>query len=112
MYKIRKCETYKVVRSTEVATIDPEKFRNLPTPYEGESEEEFIQYLSEIDLWDIESELDSETMKEVFKLIEPEWNEFYNSSQDGSENWFEIGEENGEFYNNNCGFETKYTTEY
>ena len=51
-------------------------------------------------------------MKEVFKLIEPEWNEFYNSSQDGSENWFEIGEENGEFYNNNGGFETKYTTEY
>ncbi len=110
MYKVRKCETYKVTRTTEVATLNPEKFRSLPTPYEGESEEDFIQYLSEIDLWDIESELDSETMKEVFKLIEPEWNEFYNSSQDGSENWFEIGEENEEFYNNG-GFETKFSTE-
>lgn len=107
MYKIRKCETYKVIRSTEVATIDPEKFRNLPTPYEGESEEDFIQYLSEIDLWDIEGEIDSETMKEVFKLIEPEWKEIYNSAEDGPENWFEIGEDT-----RNRGFEIKYTTEY
>ena len=107
MYKIRKCETYKVVRSTEVATIDPEKFRKLPTPYEGESEEDFIQYLSQLDLWDIEGEIDSETMKEVFKLIEPEWKEIYNSAEDGSENWFEIGEDA-----HNGGFEIKYTTEY
>lgn len=49
-------------------------------------------------------------MKEIYKLIEPEWNEFYNSAQDGSTIWFEIGEENEELYKNG-GFETKFSTE-
>jgi hypothetical protein len=45
MYQIRKCQTYSVTSKTQTATLNPEKFRNLSTPYEGESEEEFVKAL-------------------------------------------------------------------
>lgn len=48
MYQIRKCQTYSVTSKTQTANLDPEKFRNLSTPYEGDSEEEFVNYISGI----------------------------------------------------------------
>ena len=47
MYQLRKCETYSVTRQTAVATLDPEKFRNISVPYEGDSEEEFVNYIAD-----------------------------------------------------------------
>jgi hypothetical protein len=62
MYQIRKCQTWTVTSKTQTATLDPEKFRNLSTPYEGDSEEDFVNYVSGLYLDDIYEELDEETI--------------------------------------------------
>jgi len=111
MYQIRKCQTWTVTSKTQTATLDPEKFRNLSTPYEGDSEEEFVNYISGIYLDDIYEELDEETISELDKFFDNvEWEEWYNSAWDGEESWFDIGEENPEFRRTG-GFEVRYSTE-
>jgi hypothetical protein len=111
MYQLRKCETYTITRQTNVASLDPEKFRNLSTPYEGESEEDFVDYISGLDYYEISSELDEETADELNKFYDDaDWNEWYNSAWDGEQSWFDIGEENEEFTRTG-GFDVRYTTE-
>jgi hypothetical protein len=110
MYQIRKCQTYSVTSKTKTAVLDPEKFRNLSIPYEGDSEEEFVNYISELYIDDIYEELDEETFSELDKFHDNvEWEEWYNSAWDGEESWFDIGEENEE-YRRTGGFEVRHTT--
>jgi hypothetical protein len=110
MYQIRKCQTYSVTSKTKTAFLDPEKFRNLSIPYEGDSEEEFVNYISELYIDDIYEELDEETFSELDKFHDNvEWEEWYNSAWDGEESWFDIGEENEE-YRRTGGFEVRHTT--
>jgi hypothetical protein len=107
MYKLRKLETYTVTRTTQIATLDPEKFRNISIPYEGNSEEEFLNYIDQLDFWEIEEELDSETKDELNKFYDyQEWEEIHNTAWDGANLWLELGEETDE------RFETSHTTEY
>jgi len=107
MYKLRKLESYTVTRTTQTAILDPEKFRNISIPYEGNSEEEFLNYIDELDFWEIEGELDPETYDELNKFYDDvDWEDIHNTAWDGSNNWFEIGEETDR------GFETSFTTEY
>jgi hypothetical protein len=111
MYQIRKCQTWTFTSKTQTATLDPEKFRNLSTPYEGDSEEDFVNYISGLYLDDIYEELDEETISELDKFFDNvEWEEWYNSAWDGEESWFEVGEENPE-YRRTGGFEVRYSTE-
>lgn len=111
MYQIRKCQTYSVTSKTKTAFLDPEKFRNLSIPYEGDSEEDFVNYISELYVDDIYEELDEETLSELNKFYDDvEWEEWYNSAWDGEESWYDIGEENDE-YRRTGGFEVRYTTE-
>ena len=110
MYQIRKCQTYSVTSKTKTAVLDPEKFRNLSIPYEGDSEEDFVNYISELYIDDIYDELDEETLSELDKFHDNvEWEEWYNSAWDGEESWFDIGEENEE-YRRTGGFEVRHTT--
>ncbi len=110
MYQIRKCQTYSVTSKTQTANLDPEKFRNISTPYEGDCEEDFVNYISELYLGDIYEELDEETISELDKFFDNvEWEEWYNSAWDGEESWFDIGEENEEFRRTG-GFEVRHTT--
>lgn len=89
MYKIRKHQTYTVKSHTEVATLDPEKFRNLSIPFNGTTEEEFLYYISSLDYYDIYEELDEETNKEINKFFDnQEWTDYYNSALNGEETWF------------------------
>jgi hypothetical protein len=67
MYQIRKCETYSVTSKTETANLDPEKFRNISVPYEGNSEEEFLNYISDLYIDEVYEELDKETLEELDK---------------------------------------------
>lgn len=111
MYQIRKCQTYSVTSKTKTAVLDPEKFRNLSIPYEGDSEEEFVNYISELYIDDIYEELDEETLSELDKFYDNvEWEEWYNSAWDGEESWFDIGEENDE-YRRTGGFEVRHSTD-
>jgi hypothetical protein len=110
MYQVRKCQTYSVTTKTKTANLDPEKFRKLSIPYEGNSEEEFVNYISDLSFDEICDELDEETLEELNKLFEnAEWEEWHNSTWDGEEVWCEIGEENPE-YSNSGGFVIRHST--
>jgi hypothetical protein len=111
MYQIRKCQTYSVTSKTKTANLDPEKFRNLSLPYEGNSEEDFVFYISGLYIDDIYQELDNETLDELNKFFDDvEWEEWYNSAWDEENSWYESGEENEE-YTRTGGFEVRYSTE-
>ncbi len=100
MITIRKVERYTVLRSTETAELDPEKFKSLSIPFEGDTEVEFLEYLDrnlgefmdDEDLW---NELDEETQMEFGKLVEPEYEEFYNTAWDGEDTFLQSGEDQG-----------------
>ncbi len=109
--KIRKCERIVVFNATEVANLNPEDFRNLSVPFEGESDEEFLSYLEENkwELEDIYEEIDQDVLNELNKLWEPEWTEYSNSAWDGEDSWLESGEED-ESYRKTGGFEVLNST--
>ena len=111
MYQIRKCERVTITSQSEVASIDPEKFRSLSVPYEGDTEEEFVQYLDQnrFELEDIWEEIEEETMAELNKLWEPEMTEYSNSAWNGEDSWLEIGEDNPD-YSKYGGFEARHST--
>jgi hypothetical protein len=94
-YQIRKAAKYTVFSSSEIAELDPEDFRNHENnPYEGNTEEEFIQYITQFDFDDTEG-LSSETFDELLKIFDnPDMTEHYSTSQDYEESWFEVGEKN------------------
>jgi hypothetical protein len=109
--QIRKCERVTVYNTTEVANLNPEDFKNISFPFEGESDEEFLSYLDEnrYELEEIWEEFSEETLSELNKLWEPEWTEYSNSAWKGEESWLEGGEVNEE-YTKTGGFDAKYTT--
>lgn len=116
MYQIRKCQTITIVSKTQTINLDPENFRNLSLPYEGNSEEEFVKYINGIDfnqLYEensLSQELDQQSVLELNKFYEDaEWEDFYNSSFDAEESWLEIGEENISFTRTG-GFEARHST--
>jgi hypothetical protein len=94
MYQIRKSRKYYTVDSTDAVMLNPESFRDLSIPFTGETEEDFLFYVSDnlMELEEISEELDPETQSELNKLIEPEWNLTYCSAWDGEDNWLETGD--------------------
>ena len=111
--QIRKCERVTVYNTTEVANLNPDDFRNLSVPFEGESDEEFLSYLEE-NKWELEEiyeEIDEDVLNELNNLWEPEWTEYSNSAWKGEDSWLEGGEVNEE-YTKTGGFDAKYTTAY
>ena len=111
--QIRKCERVTVYNTTEVANLNPQDFKNISFPFEGESDEEFLSYLNEnrYELEEIWEEFSEETLSELNKLWEPEWTEYSNSAWKGEDSWLEGGEVNEE-YTKTGGFDAKYTTTY
>lgn len=96
--QIRKCERVTSYSTTEVANLNPDDFRKLSVPFEGESDEEFLEYLEENrdEIEENYEELDEETLNELNKLWEPEWTEYSNSAWNGEDSWLESGEVNAE----------------
>lgn len=109
--QIRKCERVTSYNTTEVADLNPEDFKNISFPFEGESDEEFLSYLNEnrYELEEIWEEFNEETLSELNKLWEPEWTEYSNSAWKGEESWLEGGEVNEE-YTKTGGFEATSST--
>jgi hypothetical protein len=97
--QIRKCERVTSYSATEVANLNPDDFRNISFPFEGESDEEFLSYLDEnrYELEEIWEEFSEETLGELNKLWEPEWTEYSNSAWNGEDSWLESGEVNTEY---------------
>jgi len=109
--QIRKCERVTVYNTTEVANLNPDDFRNLSVPFEGEGDEEFLAYLED-NKWELEEiyeEIDEDVLNELNKLWEPEWTEYSNSAWDGEDSWLESGQED-ESYRKTGGFEVLNST--
>lgn len=110
--EIRKCERVTVFNTTEVVNLDPEKFRNLTIPFEGESDIDFLEYLQE-NMYELNEvnyeEFDDDTLAELNKLWEPEWTEYSNSAWNGEDSWLDSGVVNEE-YSKTGGFEIINTT--
>lgn len=115
MYQLRRCKTYTISEASEVVELNPEDFRNISYPFEGETEEDFLNYLDtityEADIYDIYDELDEGVADALAGLLEPgEYKVFFDSETKGENAWLESGEVD-ETYRKNGGFNTKKTTE-
>lgn len=112
MYQIRKCERYTSWNCSEVANLDPEKFRTLSVPFEGETEKDFLDYISsnQYELEEIYDEIDEDTMDELQKIWSPEWTEYSNSAWKFEDSWLESGKENEE-WRKTGGFEMTHSTD-
>jgi hypothetical protein len=71
--QIRKCERWTSYNCSEVANLDPEKFKTLSVPFEGETDEDFFEYISSnmYELEEIYEEFDEETWSEFEKILQP-----------------------------------------
>jgi hypothetical protein len=114
-YQIRKVEQYTVWQATEVASLDPDDFKNLENnPYTGETEEDFLKYI--VDFINtcrfdgFPDDLDGSIADELNKMIENvNWTEYNNSAWDGEESWYQIGEAD-ESYRKSGGFNSHFDT--
>ena len=111
MYQIRKCEKYTSWQTTEVANLDPEKFRTISLPFEGETEEDFLSYIesNRYELEEIYEEFDEQTLDELNKIWDPEWTEYSNSTWKYEDSWHESGRVD-ETWRKTGGFEPIHTT--
>jgi hypothetical protein len=112
MYQIRKCERVTINYCSGVANLEPEKFKKISIPFEGETEEEFLNYISQ-NTWefgDIWNEFDEETQNQLDVLLEPEMTEYANSSWKGEDSWHELGRVD-ESWTKTGGFEVNNSTE-
>jgi hypothetical protein len=111
MYQLRKCEKFTSWQAGPAVTLDPEKFRNLSIPYEGDCEQDFLDYIASnaYDLEEMYDELDEETRNQMESIWHPEMLEYSNSTWKFEDSWYEIGKENSE-YTKYGGFESTHDT--
>ena len=99
---VRKVERYTVWQATEPIEIDVEKLRQCEPPYEGDTHEELLEYLSE-NVWnnyDWSEENSGVYGDESYNLTfdESYYNEPYSDSRDKFEDsWIEVGVPNDEY---------------
>jgi hypothetical protein len=111
-YQIRKRENVTVYLASAVATLDDKAFKKLKeNPYTGNSEEEFLKYISELNMWDLPDDLKEDQVEELEKLHPDhiEMEEFANSAEKGENSWFESGEVD-EKYRRYGGFNTNFSS--
>jgi transposase-like protein len=97
-YQIRKTESITSYRATIVVELDDEKFRKLEdNPYNGNSSEEFMAYLSFMDFQDPPYDLDDKTAQLLKDIAESEFEEYANSCENRSDVWLQIGEIDEEY---------------
>lgn len=109
--QIRKCRKVTSHEASKVASLDPEKFRDLERPYTGDSDKEFLEYIQNLNLNDISSDLDWDQAEELAKLGDDiEWETYYSSLEKYEESWLESGKEN-ESFRKTGGFDIEHSTE-
>jgi len=110
---VRKCERYTQWQASEPIEVDVEKLRQCEPPYEGNSDDELLEYINEEMLNNYDW---ADTNKEVYG--EDEANQFleecmdmtvYSDSREKyAEEWLDIGVPNEE-YRKMGGFEVRAT---
>ena len=118
MYTLRKVERYTNWEATKAAKLDPESFRLLTCvePYEGETEEDFVNYIQELyneDFYEVYDELDdlgfADDADALAIVFEGEMEIYSSSTEKYADEWFDIGEEDPS-YTKWGGFNVKKST--
>jgi hypothetical protein len=116
---VRKVETWTISSASEPIEVNVEALRKCEPPYEGESHDELIDYLTE-NVWGNYEWYDNETNIEVygedetFALSMEEAyveNEFFDSRTKGEDSNIQVGVPNEE-WTRYGGFETFASSEY
>jgi hypothetical protein len=109
-YQLRRCEKYTAYLAGPVVNLDPEDFRNhVNYPYEGNSEEDFLNYIKVFDFEDVEGLSDDSINVLSALTYEAEMEEYANSTHKFCDDWLEIGEEDPE-YRRAGGFNSRHDT--
>jgi hypothetical protein len=102
---VRKCERYTVWEASEPIEVDVEKLRNCVPPFEGETEEDLLEYLKE-NVYYEEEWAENETNKEVYgedesydlTMVELYDMEVYSDTRDKyAQEWIDVGVPNDEW---------------
>jgi len=116
---VRKIETWTISSASEPIEVEVEKLRKCEPPYEGDSPDELVEYLTE-NVWNNYEFYDNETNKEVYgedavyDLCMEECfveNEFFDSRVKGEEANIQVGVPNEE-YSRYGGFEVMASSSY
>ena len=106
-YQIRKCDTFTATRTSKIATLDPENFKDESIPdylrYTGNSESEFIVYIqnnffNDSGMYELGDYVSADVIKELSKISTPLMEQYYNSAWNGANEWIESGKEDPELY--------------
>ena len=120
MVSLRRCEKYTNWEATEAFVFNPEDFRGIENsyePYEGETNEEFADYidelLSEVYVYDVCEELEelgfTSAAEMLSSLAESEMKIYSSTTDSYGEFWIDIGVED-ESYTKTGGFKVNYST--
>ena len=116
---VRKIETWTISSASEPIEVEVEKLRKCEPPYEGDSPDELVEYLTE-HVWNNYEFYENETNKEVYgedavyDLCMEECfveNEFFDSRTKGEEANIQVGIPNEE-YTRYGGFEVMASSGY
>ena len=116
---VRKIETWTISSASEPIEVNIEALRNCEPPYEGDSPEDLVEYLTE-NVWNNYEFYENETNIEVYgedavyDLVMEECyveNEFFDSRTKGEEANIQVGIPNEE-YTRYGGFEILAASEY
>ena len=116
---VRKIETWTISSASEPIEVNVEALRNCEPPYEGDSPEDLVEYLTE-NVWGEYEFYENETNKEVYgedavyDLVMEECfveNEFFDSRTKGEEANIQVGVPNEE-YTRYGGFEVLASSGY
>lgn len=94
-YKIRAYERYAATNVTKPIELNVEDFKNSTIPYEGNSEEEFLQYILTNTIYDEsvfhEMGLPEETIQNLSRVfVDRDWENLYDSRDDEGDEGYEI----------------------
>ena len=120
MVSLRRCEKYTNWEATKSFEFNPEDFRGIEKsyePYEGETNEEFADYidelLSEVYVYDVCEELEelgfTSAAEMLSSLVESEMKIYSSTTDSYGELWIDMGVED-ESYTKTGGFKVNYST--
>ena len=112
---VRKCERYTVWEASTPIEVDVEKLRKCEPPFEGETEQDLLEYLND-NVWNNYDWAEDETNKEVYGedaaydlTFESCDMDVYSDTRDKyAQEWLDVGVPNSE-WRKMGGFEVKAT---
>jgi len=120
MVTLRRCEKYTNWEATKPFKFNPEDFRTLSEtfdPYEGDSEAEFADYISDLiestDIYEVCEELEqldlTAAAETLSSLVEAELELYYSTTNYEEQAWIDQGVVD-EAYRKTGGFRVDYST--